>query len=285
MTTDKDAATPEHVDEPKPNDQEIRLRAKKRSWVCPGAGFAMVGDAPLATVTFAASLFSLPAVAWLAFQPNALSAWTTVALIGIATILWLIEQLAVKKATIRTPKPRFLVGGFVVSGCVILGAAILVFVLFLTSFGSLRMVGPGMSPTLEEAERLIYHKHVDSRYVKRGAVILFENADDSAWGEPGWLVISRIIAGPGDKLSVRNGIYVVNDSDGPEVGETGEHRLAIDVPSVPKTLTVPEDCYFIAQDFPARGLDSRVLSWVRADSIVGSRLWYLSVPRAFKAVE
>ena len=257
-------------------EPELRKNAVKRSWICPGAGFALVGNGACAIATFVASLCIVPAVAWVAFQPTAVSLWTTVAVLVIATVLWLAEQIAIKKAALRAPSPSILDRGFIASSCVMWLAVTLAVGLLVTAFGSLRMAGSGMMPTLEKSERLMYHKHVDWRSVKPGAIIIYKNADDSAWGQPGWIVISRILAGPGDDISVENGKYVVNGNPGPPVADTGRYNVVLDIPSSPESLRIPDDCYFVVQDSPTGGFDSRVLSWVRADNIVGSRLWYLS---------
>ena len=284
MATDNPA---KNGDGRRSNDEaELRMKAVKRSWICPGAGFAFVGNRTYAILTFVASLCILPAVAWLAFQPTTTSLWTTVAVLVIGTVLWLGEQVSIKKTSpLRAPSPSFLDRGFVVSTCVIGLAAVLAIGLLVTAFGSLKMTGPGMAPTLEIAERLIYHKRVDWASVEPGAIIVHKNADDSGWGQPGWLLITRILAGPGDDISIRGGRYVVNGTIGPPVAGTGRYAVVLDIPSSPGSLKVPDDCYFMVQDSPTGGFDSRVLSWVRADDIVSSRVWYLSRRGIWRPVE
>jgi signal peptidase I len=161
-----------------------------------------------------------------------------------------------------------------VSACLTWLIAIIVLGFLLTSFGSIKMAGSGMSPTLPQGDRALYHKRVDWQHVRPGAVIVYRNADDSPWGKPDWLMVSRILAGPGDTLSVADGRYVVNGKIGPAVGPTGAYAPVIDVPTSPAAITVPQDCYFVAQDSPAGGLDSRVLSWVRKEKLVSARLWH-----------
>ncbi len=258
------------------DEAEIRKKAIKRSWICPGAGFALIGNGAFAIAAFVASLCTVPAFAWVAFRPTAASLWTTVAALVIATVLWLAEQIAIKKAALRTPSPPILVRGFIASSCMMWLAIILVIGLFVTAFGSLRMAGSGMTPTLDKAERLIYHKHVDWQSVKPDAIVVYKNAMDSAWGEPGWLVISRILAGPGDNISIQNAKYVINGAVGPPVADTGKFDVVLNIPSAPESLTIPEECYFVVQDSPTGGFDSRVLSWLRAENVVGTRLWYFS---------
>ena len=268
-TNDDTLAQSEHED-------ELRRKALKRSWLCPGAGFALVGNRRFAIATFATSICTLPAVAWLALQPTAASLWTTIAAVAISSALWAAEQIRVKKAVVHSPSPSILDRAFMAAAGAMWLAVALAFVLLITSFGSLRMAGSGMQPTLEPAELLVYHKQVDWRAVKPGAIIVYKNPDDSGWGQPGWLIISRILAGPGDKISIRNGKYLVNGAAGPPVAETGNYHPVLEIPHSPESRTIPDDCYFMVQESPRGGLDSRVLSWARADKIVGSRLWYLS---------
>lgn len=267
------------------DETELRQQAVKRSWICPGAGFALVGSGAWAVVTFVVSLCIVPAVAWLVFQPAPASLWATIAVLIIATVFWLVEQIAINKVAVRAPSPAVLDRGYILSACVVWLAVILTLGLLFSAFGSLVMAGSGMTPTLEKSERLVYYKRVDWQSVKPGAVIVYKNANDSAWGQPGWIVISRILAGPGDDISIQDGNYLVNGAPGPPVAAAGEYPVALEVPSSPETLTVPDDSYFIVQDSPARGFDSRVLSWVRAENILGSRMWYLSRRGIGKPVE
>ena len=157
--------------------------------------------------------------------------------------------------------------------------------LLVAEFRPLRMVGSGMEPTLEEAERLVYHRYVDRQSVRPGAVIVYENAEDSGWGEPDWIVISRVLAGPGDEIAIQDGRYVVNGTAGPPVAAPGRYDVVVNVPASPESVTVPDGRYFVVQDAPNGSLDSRVLSWVHTDDILASRLWYLSPRGFFKPVE
>ena len=166
------------------SEPELRKKAAKRSWICPGAGFALVGNGACAIATFFASLCIVPAVAWVAFQPTAVSLWTTIAVLVIATVCWLAEQIAIKKAALRAPSPSILDRGFISSSCVMWLAVILAIGLLVTAFGTLRMAGSGMMPTLANSERLIYHKRIDWQSVKPGAIIVYENSHDSAWSQP-----------------------------------------------------------------------------------------------------
>jgi signal peptidase I len=256
-----------------------------RSYICPGAGFALLGRAALAASTFATSVGLILAVMWLSFQPGVTAVWTVLGLFALAGTLWVAEQIAANRATLRSPGPSFLTTGFPVAAtatCLGVAAAL---VFLLTNFGSLMLAGTGMSPTLVKGERVLYHNHVDPERLRRGAVIVYKLSDRSAWGQPGWLVISRILAVSGDRLSIQGGKYLINGEVGPAVAETGHYTPVVVIPATPDTLTVPENCYFVVQDSPKGGFDSRVLSWVQAQETVSTRLYYLSNRSFLETVE
>jgi len=258
------------------DERKLRRKAMRRSWICPGAGFAMIGRNGWAVVEFVGTLLLLVAMVWLAFEPGPFPLWTVLAGVVAYGILWLVEQIMAKRARLQSPGPRFLVSGFVATSSVFWLTVLLILLCLVINLRSLRMAGSGMMPTLEPGERLIYHKRVDWPLVKHGAIIIYTNANDSAWGEPGWIMIARILAGPKDTLSIANGRYVVNGQVGHPVATTGKLGAAIQVPAAPATLVVPDNCYFMVQDHPAGSYDSRVLSWARKENIVSNRLWRLS---------
>ena len=80
--------------------------------------------------------------------------------------------------------------------------------------------------------------------------------------------IKRIVAGPGDKLSVRNGHPVVNGvikSDEPYIMPcTGGGAC-----DLPKTITIPPDHYFMMGDNRGSSDDSRFWGPVPRDWIIG----------------
>ena len=256
-------------------DAALRKSATLRSWICPGAGFALIGKSTLAVASFIVSLSILPAAAWLSFQPSAASTWTTVAIVAISIFLGLAEQFVIKKSKIQTPK-IMVQRGFIAATCTFLLAAITALVLLFMSFGSLRIAGSGMAPTLVESERIVYYKKVDLNRVQKGSVIVFKISDDSGWKHPNATVVSRVLAVPGDSISIQDNQYLVNGVPSGPVAVTGKYSVALDVPQVPESLSVPLNCYFVVQESPTRGLDSRVLSWVREDKIVGVQIWYLA---------
>jgi signal peptidase I len=263
----------------------LRKKAFRRTWLCPGAGFALLGRTILALATFAVSLCAMVSMAWAALNPSAGSLWTFVVLFLLAISLSVVEQIAVGRMAASAPGPRFLVDGFpfAVSGIGL--AAAIVLIVILSSFGSLRLAGTGMTPTFEKGELFLYHKRsLDDRLV-RGRVIVYKSSEHSAWGQAGMLVTARILAVPGDRLSIQVEQYLLNGEPGPAVGPTGQFAPVIAVPRTPETIQVPENCYFMIQDSPAGGFDSRVLSWAQRKDIVSTNLYYLRTHDLLKSVE
>jgi signal peptidase I len=263
----------------------LRKKAFRRSWLCPGAGFALLGRTILALATFVVSLCAMASMAWAALHPGAGTLWAFAVLFVLAATLSIMEQIAVGRMAAYAPGPRFLVDGFpfAVSGIGL--AAAIVLIVILSSFGSLRLAGSGMTPTFEKGELFLYHKRaLDDRLV-RGRVIVYKLSDHSAWGQAGVLMVSRILAVPGDRLSMQGEHYLLNGEPGPAVGATGQFAPVIAVPRTPETIQVPENCYFMIQDSPAGGFDSRVLSWAQRKDIVSTNFYYLRTHDFLKSVE
>jgi signal peptidase I len=83
--------------------------------------------------------------------------------------------------------------------------------------------------------------------------------------------IKRIVAGPGDKLSIKDGHPVVNGKIAREDFINPCHASeAGSVPcNMPKTITIPEDDYFMMGDNRSRSDDSRLWGLVPRSWIIG----------------
>ncbi len=267
------------------SDRAFRRRAVIRSWVCPGAGFALLGRKGPALLTYIVSLGLFSAIIWVALQPVAAAAWAALGIFALAAALSMAEQFACKRATLQPPSPGFLVGGLPVALTLLGATAACALVALILGFGSLVVAGGGMSPTLENGERFLYSKRFNADRLRHGAVIVYRLSEESAWGKPGSLTVSRILGMPGDWLAVKDGNYVVNGNVGPPVADTRPYAPVLSVPSEPDEITVPENHYFIVQENPAAGYDSRVLSWVEGQSVVADRLFHFSTHGLLNLVE
>src|SRR5262245_60361590 len=83
----------------------LRSKAMRRSWVCPGAGFALLGRRAPAILTCLTSLATLGAFTWLTIDPGAAPLWTALGLLVVAAAFWVAEQITVKRRTPQSPKP------------------------------------------------------------------------------------------------------------------------------------------------------------------------------------
>jgi signal peptidase I len=80
--------------------------------------------------------------------------------------------------------------------------------------------------------------------------------------------IKRIVAGPGDKLSIRNGHPVVNGvekTDEPYINPCGNTEIC----NKPRPITIPADHYFMMGDNRGASDDSRYWGPVPRDWIIG----------------
>jgi len=87
-------------------------------------------------------------------------------------------------------------------------------------------------------------------------------------GESSQNFIKRIVAGPGDKLSIKGGHPVVNGvekTDEPYINPCG----AAEQCNMPKTITIPPDMYFMMGDNRGASDDSRFWGPVPKEWIIG----------------
>lgn len=254
----------------------FRKAARRRAWACPGAGFALMGRPVAAKLTFALSVAAFLAGAFTAFFPTRAALLTTVGLLLAGTVLWIVEIVATFTAWPAAERPpvygrRYLLGAAVL----MLSAAAFGFSLFV-SFKLIDIKGPGMEPSVWADDRLLYHNGVQPERLVRGAPVLFRLSSENQFTEAGALMVGRILAVPGDKLSMTGYRYRVNDQLTDAVAPEAELPKAFVVPAAPKTITVPPDCYFITQDSDDTGLDSQILGWAKYEDLVSTRLYQIS---------
>lgn len=91
------------------------------------------------------------------------------------------------------------------------------------------------------------------------------------------MLLGRIVAGPGDRIAVKDGRYHVSGHPSRLLAPTGRHPVLVAVPDHPKSLSVPADRYFISLDNASTGRDTRTLSWLPRDRILSSRVLPLTV--------
>ena len=263
---------------------DLRKQARARAWVCPGGGFALFGNRDAAMITYALGLAATASAFYTVLMPSRTSAGILIVLLVLSTIMWIAEIVATYVAWPRSPEGEqsslYLLGAVVLWSTFILLAAT-----GLATYAMLEVGGQGMSPILHEKDKLLYRRRVDSDRLQVGNVVLFRLGPENKFTGAGTLMFGRIMAVPGDKLSRREGSYYVNDVIDRNVVPNDPYPLAMEIARYPQTTTVPESCYFVIQDSPDGGLDSRVLSWAKLGDIVSTELYLVRGLPPWKAVE
>lgn len=118
----------------------------------------------------------------------------------------------------RHPFIKDTIGIFVFILCVLIGTILInTFI-----FRSFNVVGPSMEPTMQTGDRLIVNRlpvtwaHLQNKpYVpERGQVIVFKNPHFNV-GTGDEYIVKRVIAFPGERVTVKNGAITVYNSDNP----------------------------------------------------------------------
>ena len=128
-----------------------------------------------------------------------------------------------------------------------------------------RVEGTSMLPRLEDHDRLFINKFVYRiSSIHRGDVVVFHYPRD-----PEKSYIKRVIALPGDRISIERGRVYVNGALVREPYVPEEYR---DSRSLAETV-VPEDAYFMMGDHRSISSDSREFGPVDRDLIYGKAVF------------
>ncbi len=142
------------------------------------------------------------------------------------------------------------------------GVSVLI-ILFL--YQPVRVEGTSMLPRLENHDRLFINKFVyHFTAIQRGDVVVFHYPRD-----PEKSYIKRVIAVPGDRLSIDQGQVILNGRPLPEPYVPDEYR---DTKSM-AGITIPPDCYFMMGDHRSISSDSREFGPVERDLIYGKAVF------------
>jgi signal peptidase I len=128
-----------------------------------------------------------------------------------------------------------------------------------------RVEGTSMLPRLEDHDRLFINKFVYRiSAIHRGDVVVFHYPRD-----PEKSYIKRVIALPGDRLSIDHGRVLLNGRQLRESYVPEEYR---DMRSMAETV-IPEDNYFVMGDHRSISSDSREFGPVERDLIYGKAVF------------
>src|ERR1700757_1562508 len=142
------------------------------------------------------------------------------------------------------------------------GVSVLI-ILFL--YQPVRVEGTSMLPRLEDHDRLFINKfvyHISA--IHRGDVVVFHYPRD-----PEKSYIKRVVALPGDRISIERGRVYLNGKPLREPYVPDEYR---DTRSMAETV-VPEDAYFMMGDHRSISSDSREFGPVDRDLIYGKAVF------------
>lgn len=255
-------------------EKRLRAKARRRATFCPGAGWALLGYGRRGTVVFISFIVFATSLVWMLWALSTQSLYTLAATTLVAAIVWTAEWFDVGWCIVRPHRDHWLVRRFAIAAYATVATVIAVPLLTATRFVPLTLADDYMEPAIQPREQLIYHRGVRQQDFVDGAVVLWKMPARASIGKPGEIFVARILALPGDKISVRRGQYVVN-------GETTRYRAAptvaaktkAKVPRPPETLSVPEGRYFVVQDGPS-GVDSQSLGWLQPGDALSTRLFH-----------
>lgn len=151
-----------------------------------------------------------------------------------------------------------------------------ILIVFYVLFTTLRVDGASMEPSLANGDRLLVTHGVDS--LETGDVIVFSAVSRSRGRED---LIKRVIALPGDQISVTDGIATVNGVIESTPDPIPDPTEALEV----HEFTVPDDTVFVLGDNRPVSLDSRILGPIPQGAITGEAVWVFAPPSHFGRVD
>jgi signal peptidase I len=256
-----------------PSVFELRRQARRRAWICPGAGFASLGRPFAAAITYVSGAAALVAAIVTAVAPSQDALLTTLALLSIGLVTWFAEIAATYLAW---PSGKLVAARYGVKTALLVVLVAVFAVVVGVDYRVLEVGGAGMAPTLKQGERVLYRRGAKTSQLTRGAPVLFRLHADNKFTEAGTLVLGRILAGPDDLLQIRDQMYYVNGQAEHPVAPSDPYPKALVVAGEPGQLLIPKGSYFIVQDSLEAGLDSRVLSYARREDVLSAEFYRLS---------
>lgn len=147
-------------------------------------------------------------------------------------------------------------------------------------FQSYEVDGPSMETTLQNHDRLIVYKLpktlariAHSSYVpKRGEIVIFSRTDSLEFGtNDSRQLIKRVMALPGERVVVKDGILKVYNKEHPEGFRPDDAPYGKVIVTTPGDidLTVPQDYIYVCGDNRTNSLDSRTFGPVATKDLVG----------------
>lgn len=145
----------------------------------------------------------------------------------------------------------------------ILTPAAVALVVFTFVLGIGDVQGSSMEPLYNDGTVTLFYRWAE---VERQDIVLVRSED------LGKMIIKRVIALPGDRVSIQNGVVYLNGEalDEPYVAYPGGPDAA--------ELTVPEGTIFVLGDNRAVSMDSRSLGPIPDSGVLGTVLFSFQIP-------
>lgn len=162
-----------------------------------------------------------------------------------------------------------------------LAAIVIAFLLTAYVFQQYEVDGPSMQTTLYNQNRLIVVKYqrtwariTGHAYIPNiGNIIIFnENGLYNADGVPEKTLVKRVVALPGDRVVISNGVLTVYDKQHPkgfDPDKTMPYGKVIKYTSGNINLTLPKDEIYVLGDNRTDSCDSRCFGPVNVNQIIG----------------
>lgn len=152
-------------------------------------------------------------------------------------------------------------------------------------FQSYEVDGPSMETTLQNQDRLIvlkiprtWARITNNPYVpNRGDVVIFTHHDASGFGgTQSRQLIKRVVALPGERVVIKDGVlkvYTLKDPEGFEPDRTLPYGSVIGETTGDVDIIVPDNRVYVCGDNRSNSLDSRSFGPISSDDIVGKLLF------------
>ncbi len=131
------------------------------------------------------------------------------------------------------------------------------------SHPNFKIMGKSMVPTYNQDAYVLTDKYSVGSSIRNGEIIVFNYPE-----KPNLVMVSRVIAIPGDRLTIKKGLVYLNGIRLEETYTNGTQTEAGKFIEEAEELTIPEGKYFVMGDNRSFSLDSRSFGLINQDSIV-----------------